>query len=219
MKDMKNEGLIYFVIVILAFLVLGGFYFVFDKLSILSTEVKNNELNLQLLLKNSNTPSSAPNPTTPAITTQPNTQNQNTPNNTRTANDITVPTGIIFSINSSPALQPQTSVTITLESVTKKSDGTILVSLKAFTSQAASYSAIDPSNFIQYVSLDSPNQVPGNISPVFGSMPPKSVVTGTLTFQLDPAKSIIILQVGQGDNPSFYEINFGTGTYKETTIG
>ncbi len=218
MKDMKNEGSIYLVMVIMAFLVLGGFYFVFDKLGSLSAEVKNNELNLQLLSKNSGVTS--PVSTPPTLTpTQTNTQNQNTGNTSQTASDITVPTGIIFSVNSSPTLQPQTSATITIESVTKKSDGAILLLLKAFTNQATSYSAIDPASFIQYVSLDSSNQTPTNVSAVFNSMPPKSVVTGTITFQADPGKNTVILQVGQGDNPNFYEINFGTGTYKETTVG
>lgn len=215
---MKNEGSIYLVMVIMAFLVLGGFYFVFDKLGSLSAEVKNNELNLQLLSKNSGVTS--PVSTPPTLTpTQTNTQNQNTGNTSQTASDITVPTGIIFSVNSSPTLQPQTSATITIESVTKKSDGAILLLLKAFTNQATSYSAIDPASFIQYVSLDSSNQTPTNVSAVFNSMPPKSVVTGTITFQADPGKNTVILQVGQGDNPNFYEINFGTGTYKETTVG
>ncbi|TSA46207.1 hypothetical protein D4R51_00495 [bacterium] len=215
---MRNDRMVYFTILIFAFMVLGGFYLVFDKLSTLGTEVKNNELNLQLFSKNNN-PSSASSPETPAATTQPNAQNQNPPANAQTANDIIVPTGIIFSVNSSAALQPQTSVMITIESVTKKSDGTVLVSIKAFTNQAMSYSTVDTASFLQYVSLDSENQFPANISAVFNSMPPKSVVTGTATFRVDPGKNIIILQTGQGDNPKFYEINFGTGTYKETTIG
>ncbi|MGC9603422.1 MAG: hypothetical protein ABSF47_03050 [Minisyncoccia bacterium] len=213
---MKNEGLIYFVIVILAFLVLGGFYFVFDKLSSLNTEVKNVELNYQLASKGSVT-TPAPSTTSTSENGQNNSGNQNP--TTPGTSDIVVPTGIIFTVSSTPALQPQSPITITMDNVTKKSDGTIVVTLKVFTSQAGSYSAIDPTNFIQYVSLDSSNQIPTNVSPIFDSMPPKSVVTGTVSFQLDPSKSVIILQVGQGDNPKFYEINFGTGTYKETVIG
>ena len=119
----------------------------------------------------------------------------------------------------SASLQPQTPVTITIDNVTKKSDGTILVTLKAFTSQATSYSALDPASFIQYVSLDSDNQSPTNASAIFNSMPPKSVNTGTVTFHVDPSKADIILQTGQGDNPNFYDINFTTETYKETTVG
>lgn len=214
---MKNEGLIYLVIIVLAFLVLGGFYFVFDKIGGLATEVKNNELNLELLSKNAGSP--APDQTTPTSTQSDNGQNQNNPGSTSAESDIVVPTGIIFTVNSSPNLQPQTSVTMTIDNIMKKQDGTIIVTLKAFTNQAASYSAVDPASFIQYVSLDSENQSPINPSPVFGSMPPKSVVTGTVTFRVDPNKTIIILQTGQGDNPNFYEINFTTGTYKETTIG
>jgi hypothetical protein len=216
MKRMKNEGLIYFVIIILAFLVLGGFYFVFDKLSGLNTAVRNVELNYQLASKNV-PPASSP----PATSTPQNGQNNPAGQNPETpgASEIAVPTGIIFTVTSSPALQPQSRVTVTIEKAVKKSDGTVFLTIKAFTSQTGSYSAITPSTFIQYVSLDSSNQAPENVSSVFSSMPPKSVVTGTVTFQLAPDKNIMILQVGQGDDPKFYEINFGTGTYKETTIG
>ncbi len=214
---MKNEGLIYFVIVIFAFLVLGGFYFVFDKLSGLSAAVKNVELNYQLASKGNASAIPAPSATSTTDNGQNNPVNQ-IPEAPGTS-DIVVKTGIIFSVSSSPALKPQSPITITIDNVTKKSDGTILVTLKAFTSQAGSYSAVDPASFLKYVSLDSENQSPTNVSPVFNSMPPKSVVTGSVIFRVDPGKSAIILQTGQGDNPNFYEINFGTGTYKETTIG
>jgi hypothetical protein len=200
----------------LAFLVLAGFYFVFDKLSGLSTDVKNVELNYQLASKNiPSVPSPAATSTTENGQNNPSEQNIPVPG----AAEIAVPTGIIFTVSSSPVLQPQTLVTVTIERVTKKSDGTVILFLKAFTSQAASYSAIAPSTFIQYVSLDSPNQMPENASPVFSSMPPKSVVTGTVGFQIDPSKNVVIFQVGQGDDPKFYEINFGTGTYRETSVG
>ncbi len=190
---------------------------VFDKISSLGTDVNNNELNLELLSKNAGSP--APGQTAPTSTPSDNSQNQNNPNNSPAANDIVVPTGIIFTVSSSASLQPQTPVTITIDNVTKKSDGTILVTLKAFTSQATSYSALDPASFIQYVSLDSDNQSPTNASAIFNSMPPKSVNTGTVTFHVDPSKADIILQTGQGDNPNFYDINFTTETYKETTVG
>jgi hypothetical protein len=213
---MKNEGLIYFVIVILAFLVLGGFYFVFDKISALDTDVKNNELNLQLLSKNSVPVSPTLPPNQTPTSTQDNPQNQD---NIPSANDIIIPTGIIFTVNSSPGLQPQTSVTVTIDNIAKKPDGTITVTLKAFTSQATSYSALDPASFLQYVSLDSDNQNPMNGSAIFNSMPPKSVSTGIVTFRIDPAKTTFILQTGQGDNPNFYQIDFIKGTYKETSVG
>ncbi len=214
---MKESKSIYLIIVIFALLVLGGFYMVFDKMSSLDADVKNDEMNLQLLSKNT-LPSSpaAPADQTPTSTLD-NSQVQN--NNIPASSDIIVPTGIIFTVSSNISLQPQTPVTVTIDNITKKSDGTILVTLKAFTSQATSYSALDTTSFIQYVSLDSENQNPTNPSPIFSSMPPKSVSTGTVTFHVDPSKTDIILQTGQGDNPTFYDINFTTGTYKETVIG
>ncbi len=216
---MKQDKSIYAVIVIFALLVLGGFYVVFDKISGLDTDVRNNDLNLQLLSKNSAPVSPAVSSDQTPTSTQNNVQNQTSQNDQQNASDIVVPTGIIFTVSSSASLQPQTPVTITMDNVTKKSDGTILVTLKAFTSQATSYSALDLPSLIQYVSLDSDNQSPTNPSPIFSSMPPKSVNTGTVTFHVDPSKTTIILQTGQGDNPDFYQIDFTNGTYKETTVG
>lgn len=215
---MKSDKTIYFIILIFAFLVLGGFFVILNQISELSTEVKNNELNLQLI-SGKGTATSTPNQE--AASTQNQTGAAQTPANAPPTplNEITVPTGIIFIASSSASLQPQTPVTITIESVAKRSDGLITVALKAFTNQATSYSAIDPTSFLQYVSLDSDNQRPTNASPIFASMPPKSVTSGTVNFQIDAGKNTIILQVGQGDDPKYYEINFANGTYKETIIG
>ncbi|MEK7626646.1 MAG: hypothetical protein AAB399_00565 [Patescibacteria group bacterium] len=214
---MKSDKTIYFFVLVFAFLVLGGFYLIFDKISGLETEVKNVELNYQLASKNS----TAETPTisvtsTPETAGNPPVQN---PSAESASTDITIPTGIIFTASSSPTLQPQTPVTITIESVIKKSDGSIVVQMKTFTSQATSYSAIDPKTFIQYVSLDSENQDPANASPIFASMPPKSVNTGTVIFYANPDKTVIILQMGRGDNPTFYEFNFTKKTYRETVVG
>ncbi|MGC9610967.1 MAG: hypothetical protein ABSE68_01985 [Minisyncoccia bacterium] len=218
---MKNDKTVYFIILIFAFLVLGGFFVVLNQISGLSSQVKDNELNLQLISKNAGLITTPPATSTASVSQNnesTSTQNQNN-NPLPVSNDIVVPTGIIFTASSSASLQPQTSVTITIESVTKKSDGTAVVSLKAFTDQASGYSAIDPASFIQYVSLDYENQKPTNISPVFASMPPKSATSGTVTFHIDPAKNMMIIQTGQGDNPKYYEINFTNETYKETIIG
>jgi hypothetical protein len=212
---MKNDKTIYFIILIFAFLVLGGFFVVLNQISGLSAEVKNNELNLQLI---SEKISGATATSTPVQETSTPAQNE-TSTTQIPSNDIVIPTGIIFMASSSASLQPQTLVTITIEKITKKSDGTVTVALKAFTNEATSYSAITPSDFLQYVSLDSENQKPTDVSSVFASMPPKSVTSGTINFHIDPAKNTMILQTGQGDEPKFYEINFTKGTYKETAIG
>ena len=214
---MKSDKTIYFFVLVFAFLVLGGFYLVFDKISGLETAVKNVELNYQLASKIGVVEKPIVSATsTPEVTGNPPIQNPPADN---TSADIIIPTGIIFTASSSPALQPQTPVTITIENVTKKSDGSIIVQIKTFTSQATGYSAIDPKTFIQYVSLDSENQDPANASPIFASMPPKSVNTGTVIFYATPDKTAIILQMGRGDNPTFYEFNFTKKTYKETVVG
>jgi hypothetical protein len=216
---MKSDKTIYIVVLIFAFLVLGGFFVILNQVSDLKSQVRDNELNLQLISKNG---VPAKNEATSTVSENENagtpTQNQNN-NPLPVINDIVVPTGIIFTATSNASLQPQTPVTITIENVTKKSDGTIIISLKAFTSQASGYSAIDPVSFMQYVSLDSENQKPTDISSIFASMPPKSATNGTVIFRIDPAKNTMILQIGQGDEPKYYEINFTNGTYKETIIG
>jgi len=214
---MKSDKTIYFFVLVFAFLVLGGFYLTFDKISGLETAVRNVELNYQLASKNG-APEAPAAPATSTPEANNNSPVQNPPiSDTNT--DIIIPTGIIFMASSSPALQPQTPVTITIENVVKKSDGSIVVQIKTFTSQASGYSAIDPKSFIQYVSLDSQNQDPANASPIFASMPPKSVNTGTVIFYANPDKTTAILQIGQGDKIIFYEFNFTKKTYKETVIG
>lgn len=206
------------VIVIFAFMVLGGFYLIFDKLSGLEAEVRNAELNYQLASSKTVAPET-PGPAATSTANEGNPPVQNPPAEDQAGDGIVVPTGIIFTVISSPALQPQTSVTVTIEKIVKKADGTVIIQLKAFTSQATSYSAVDPGEFIQIVSLDSDNQRPVNASAIFNSMPPKSVSTGTATFKTEPGNDTIIIQTGQGDNLNFYEINFAKKTYKETIIG
>lgn len=214
---MKDDKTIYIVIVIFALVVLTGFYLVFDKLSGLQVAVEMAKFNTQLNSNNalslpSNTPSSSE-PSTSVV--------QNSPNipEAPVNNDVIIPTGIIFAASSSPTLQPQVPITVTIDNITRKSNGTIVLSVKAFTDQATSYSAIDIGGLLQLVSLDADNQKPNDIKGAFNSMPPKSAVAGSIIFQGNPNKDSIILQIGENDNLKFYEVDFMRGTYKETTIG
>lgn len=220
MRTMKDDKIIYIIIVIFALLVLAGFYLVFDKISGLRVALENAKMNYQLASQSANNanPSS---PSAPEALSSPtsSTNNQNTLTDQPAANGIAIPTGIIFTASSSPMLQPQASITVTIDSITQKSDGTILFSVKAFTDQSSSYSAIDLGDLMQLVNLNGDNRKANDIKGAFNSMPPGSAVTGSLSFQGSPNQNSIILQIGQDNNLKFYEINFLKGTYKETVIG
>ncbi len=208
---MENDKLVYIGLLIVVLGTMFGFYLMFDKISSLSTEVKNLELSLQLQ-KN----------TAPAVTTPPAATETPSaaPAATSTASaGITIPTAIIFDARSSPKLAPQATTTIEVESVTKLDDGTIQVAVKAFTSNASSYTAIDMSQLFAIVNLTGDNVPPASVDGLFQSMPPKSSVTGRVNFAPGTDRNTLILQVGSGDALIFYEFDFSKKTYKETVIG
>lgn len=219
----NNDQGIYIVIVIFALLVLAGFYLMFDKVGSVQTDVKNLSLEIELLKNKaditvgSNTPATQTPPSATNTTIPPTSSNSS--QNIVPQNGITIPTAIIASTQSSPTLQPQTTVTVTLESVTKQSDGTVTLVVKTFTNDATGYSAFDPQTFFQLIDLNGDTQKATQVTGQFNSIPPKSAIEGTLTFKIDPTQSTLILQVGSGDNPTFYEFNFDKKSYKETIIG
>jgi hypothetical protein len=211
---MKNDRTVYAIIVVFALLVLAGFYLIFDKISQLSTETKNLELSFALLQKNSAPAAAAPQPETPAP--QPNPVPTSTP---PLQEGVSVPTAIIFQTKSSSILQPQSDLTVTVDSVGKLGDGTVTVNIKVFSSEAQSYTALEPNQLFALVNLDGDNQQPFNVSGQFSSIPPKNAVTGAVIFKIPTTQQTIILQTGSGDNLKFYEIDFSKKTFKETIIG
>ncbi|MEK7465371.1 MAG: hypothetical protein AAB631_01180 [Patescibacteria group bacterium] len=205
----------YIVLLVFAMLALTGFFFMFDKIGNLQSEVKNLELALQLA-EQKNTASAQPSmPTLPAPTNPP----APAPTSTPTQSTVEIPTAIIFTASSSPLLAPQTSLSVTVESAARAEDGTLTLSIKVFTSQASSYSALDTKSFFELVDLNGDNQSPVAITGAFSSMPPKSAITGTVQFQMLPAKKTGIIQMRTGDDMKFYEFDFEKRTYRETVIG
>ncbi|MDI6821241.1 MAG: hypothetical protein QMD65_03690 [Patescibacteria group bacterium] len=210
----ENNGLVYITIVIFALLVLSGFYLIFDKISAVKSDVKNLELKLELLSKEKKESplivQNEPTKNTENIPTTPTNQNQTT---------TVIPTAIIFDASSSPILQPQTKITITIENISKTEDGTVKVNFKAFTNEATSYSALEPRDLFQLLNLEGDNQKPFDVTGQFNSIPPKNAVAGSVIFKILPTQNSIILQTGFNENIRFYEFNFLRKTYKETVIG
>ena len=210
----QSNGPIYAVIVAFALLVLSGFFITFDKISSLSAEVKNLELQLKLTGTPSSQQSAIPTPQSPEG------QDKNSPEGREPKTEVSaIPTAIIFDTQSSKNLLPQTKVTITVESVSKTLDGTVSVNIKAFTGEANGYSALEPWNLFEIISLDGNNQKAFRTDGSFNSMPAKSAVIGSVLFKISAAQPTIILQVGITESARFYEIDFDKKTYRETTIG
>jgi len=224
---MQNDNrAVYFVLIIFALFIIAGFFFVFDSIGSLRNDVKDMQVSLLYAPQDTVSPntngssnaSSSPNGQSggmpvpePAPTSTPNTDN--------TAAQNAISTAIILQTKSSPALLPQTDVTITIQNVARSADGTVAVNFKAYTSNANGYSAITPSTLFQLISMDGTAETANTVNGSFSSMPPKSVITGNVTFSSDPSKSSIILQVGATDVAHFYTFDFINKTYKETPIG
>lgn len=216
---MKNNGALYALLAIFALLVLSGFYFIFEKISNLRSELKNFELSLQILEEKINDIETA--------NKNPGTENQRklddnleptNPINNETE-EATINAAILFEIQSSPILQPQTKITMLIEKVAKLTVGTIKLSFKAFTNEATTYSTIEPRDFFELVNLTGDNQRPLAVNGQFTSIPPKNSAAGEIIFKIEPNQNTFILQVGDGENLKFYEFNFSKKTYKETVLG
>ncbi len=212
---MEKDNVIYIALIIVVLGVMAGFYVVFDKIATLSTTVSNMALTLELS-KNVQSPAqTAPAPTSSQSTA---TAQSSVPQPTVSLG-INIPTAIIFDAQSSSALLPQATTTIEVENVAKNEDGSLAIDVKAFTSNASSYTAIEMKDLFAVVDLNGENMVPADIRGSFQSMPPKSSVTGRIIFNPAANRNTIILQVGAGDNIKYYEFDFTKKSYKETIIG
>lgn len=217
--DRDNRG-IYIISIILTLFVLGGFLLIFDTIGSLRGDIKNLESSVNLVMKwKSENEKIVTQPTAPTTPETSGVKNPPQESETNTVQDITIPSAIIFETKSSAALLPQINITVTVEGVAKSSDGTIIVNFKAFTSQATGYSALEPRDFFELVSLEGDNQKVVKVDGQFSSIPPKSASSGAAYFKVVPTQNTIILQIGTGENLKFYEFNFLKKTYKETVIG
>ncbi len=209
MKHNDNAP-IYIFLAILTLAVLAGFYVVFRQLNAIQQVVLNAP---SLTGQNA---VAAPSSTAAGTSTAPSSTTTTPP---AASGTVSIPTSIIFSTLSSPALQPQANITVTIESVTVASDGTVTVNLKAFTDQATSYSSLGLSSILQVVNLSSGNESPVSTTGNWSSMPPGGSTTGTAVFKIDPSVTSFILQVGPAATANYYQFNLATQSYKETALG
>lgn len=130
-----------------------------------------------------------------------------------------IQTAILFEAESSPLLEPQTDLTITIEEITKFEDGQVNVDIKAYTNNAEGYSALQPSNIFEVVDLSAgENQKPLKVEGAFDSIPPQSAVTGQVTFKVNESDEVI-LQIQSNEGTKNYRFNFETQNYEEAVLG
>lgn len=212
-KNMKQgNGNIYTILFVFAMLVIAGFFFVFDAIGTLRTDIKNVEMAFELFERNETeiTKVEKENTSIPStLENPPETQNEG----------IVVPTAILFKTLSSPSLLPRTDITLSVEKIVKMENGDVRVYFKAFTNEATGYSSIDPASLFQIISLEGDNLKPSSVDGQFSSMPPKSAVSGSVLFNPKEKRDTLILQTGDSGQIKFYEVNFLKKTYKETEIG
>lgn len=214
---MDNNKTLLTILVIFVLISIVGFYVAFDKIATLGTTVSNLELANQIKNKPADTiPANVPTPS-PAPTNQPAQTNQ--PAGDATDVVAKISTAIIFDVNSSSSLLPQASTTITIDNVSKLKDGTLTADIKAFTSNASSYTAIDPKSLFWIINVDGSDVLATDAIGQFSSMPPKSSVSGKIIFKSASERNSYIFQVGTGDDTKFYEFDFVKKSYKETIIG
>ncbi len=193
--------------IILTIIVIVGFYVLFNQLSALQQVVLNSSPAA------TSTPVSGSAPTSTATSTGP------TPTQPPQTGGVSVPANILFTVQSSPVLQPQTNVTITIQSVTEAPDGTVTVSMKAYTPNASSYSAVNPADFLQIVDLSGNNETVVSTTGNWNSLPPQGGMTGTAVFKVDPSATSVIIQVGAPSSANYYKFDFTTQSYQQTVLG
>lgn len=221
---MKNEQVVYIALILVALGTMAGFFFVFDKLSTLSTSVNNMALTLQLNTHDEKATNNAPvpmlSPNQPPIAIPfPGQPPEIVAIPTESNLGTVIPAAILFETRSSTALAPQATTTILVESITKNTNKEITLNIKAFTARASSYTAINPKELFSIVNLDGENTSPTKVEGSFSSMPPKSSTTGRIIFAPAADRNTFILQFGAGDDAKFYEFDFVKKSYKETIIG
>jgi len=221
--DNDNKNL-YFILFIFALFIIAGFFLVFNTIGGLQSDIKDLQTIVELNPQKTVSPTQSATSSTPdgsASSSVPPLEPAPSPTPAPTSGTITsIPAAIIFQATSSPTLLPQTSITVTVQSVSHSTDGTLTVNFKAYTNGATSYSAIDPSTIFQLIDSDTgATRTAGGVNGSFASMPPQSAVSGSVTFTTDPSQTSFILETGTTDTAAFYTFDFTNKTYKETPIG
>ncbi len=208
MKSNKMTALILFTI----FALIGGFYLTLSQVSDLQQIVRNLEMDMGLLSEKEGFQSTVT-PGKEATSTKEETTKPE-------EGDTIIPTAILFEVQSSPLLSPQTKITVAMEKMVKeKETGIIRIYLKAYTNKADSYSALEPANFFEILNPSGQNQKPLKVRGQFDSIPPQSSVTGEVIFKITPEEESIILQIESDEDKKYYEFDFEEKSYEEATMG
>lgn len=152
----------------------------------------------------------------PSLSQQESLQTEQTP-----ATEQKITASIAFTALSSPNLQPQTQITVTIENVLRlPTDGTVIFNVKALTNQASAYSVLNMNELFAFINLDKGiSQPPSEIKGSFNSLPPRTATVGQIIFKNLPDAGKMIFRIGPPDNPKFYEFDFIKNKYSETQIG
>lgn len=200
---------------IIALFTLGGFFLTFDSLGDMRNEVRDIRTSVELLSRAEEAPEPVyPSGEEPAGDSENGSQEPSNP-----VQGISIPTAILFDTTSSPALQPQVRLSVGIENVVKTPDGTVVVNFRIYTSKASGYTALNISDIFQVIFLDGEDMRPSSVTGSFQSIPPKSMVLGSVEFSLSPDADSVILQAGPLESARFYTFDFSRETYKETPLG
>lgn len=217
MQQNNTPVFVTIIVVVLAFA--GALFFAFDRISSLSNDLKGLEGKVAIF---SNPPIPAA-PTPPPLTggTPPPPAGGEPPAPTGasgTSTPVTIPSAIIFQTSSSEALAPQSRLTVTIESAKRDVDGRLTLGIKVFNGEAAGPAALDPKALIEILNFEGENVKANGMSGAFAAIPAKGAVSGSLTFQTDPARRTVIIQINLPE-PRFYEFDFDHKTYKQAEVG
>jgi len=140
---------------------------------------------------------------------------------TTTEKTTDIPTSIIFSTISSPLLLPQSNLTVTVEKASlSKTNQTVSLNLKIFTSESDAFNAIEPTPLFAIFEKNSGElKQPIGLNGPFNQLPPRSAVSGQIIFQANSDQNAFIFKIGENDQVKFYEFDFNKKTYRETTVG
>lgn len=199
---------------VIAIIAIVGFVAVLSDINSLRTDVHNLKLAFEVFSLQENASGTAP------AATAPKNAEENKPVSTPPRENKTViQTAIFTEVISSPLLNPQVPLTLTVESVEKAEDGTVTVAFKVLSDKAENYSALSPRDFFEIVNLTGQDQSPLRVEGEFESIAPRSAVSGKVFFKIGADDTSFILRVGTLENARFYEFNFKNRSYKETVIG
>lgn len=205
---MKNISIA--ILILILIVLAGGFLILMDEIRSVRQEIKNLSINTELFLNRAN---QIPEPITPKI--QPNSSKDEE----ERLNEQSINTAILFKTESSPLLSPQAILTVSVEKVSKTTEGILSIKIKVFTTEAKSYSSLEPGNLFELVNLKGENQKPLKVRGQFDSMPPESAVSGEVIFKVPADQYKIILQISTDKGIKYYQFNFQTLSYEEAILG